>query len=54
MPVNCGYNNVEFRDNGDIDEMPVDGDVADVIVSNCVLNLVPIKEKVINEIYRVA
>ena len=47
-----GYNNVEFRQ-GDIDEMPMSDDVADVIVSNCVLNLVPNKEKVINEIFRV-
>lgn len=47
-----GYNNVEFRE-GDIDAMPVSSDVADVIVSNCVLNLVPDKQKVINEIYRV-
>lgn len=47
-----GYNNVEFRE-GDIDAMPVSNDFADVIVSNCVLNLVPNKQKVINEIYRV-
>jgi arsenite methyltransferase len=47
-----GYNNVEFRE-GDIDDMPVSDNVADVIVSNCVLNLVPDKAKVINEIYRV-
>ena len=47
-----GYNNVEFRQ-GDIDDMPVNPDVADVIVSNCVLNLVPNKSKVINEIFRV-
>ena len=47
-----GYNNVEFRE-GDIDNMPVNDDVADVIVSNCVLNLVPNKAKVIGEIYRV-
>ena len=47
-----GYNNVEFRE-GDIDNMPVNDAVADVIVSNCVLNLVPNKAKVINEIYRV-
>ncbi|MGH2554002.1 MAG: arsenite methyltransferase [Chitinophagaceae bacterium] len=47
-----GYNNVEFR-LGDIDDMPVKDNVADVIVSNCVLNLVPDKEKVIKEIYRV-
>lgn len=47
-----GYNNVEFRE-GDIDEMPVNDEVADVVVSNCVLNLVPNKEKVIKEIFRV-
>lgn len=47
-----GFNNVEFRE-GDIDEMPVNDNVADVIVSNCVLNLVPNKQKVIKEIYRV-
>lgn len=46
-----GYNNVEFRE-GDIDNMPVSNGLADVIVSNCVLNLVPDKEKVIAEIYR--
>lgn len=47
-----GYNNVEFRE-GDIDNMPVNDNVADVIVSNCVLNLVPNKQKVITEIYRI-
>ena len=47
-----GYNNVEFRQ-GDIDDMPVSDSVADVVVSNCVLNLVPDKQKVISEIFRV-
>ncbi|WP_406684928.1 arsenite methyltransferase [Seonamhaeicola sp. MEBiC1930] len=47
-----GYNNVEFRE-GDIDNIPVNENVADVIVSNCVLNLVPNKQKVIGEIFRV-
>ena len=47
-----GYNNVEFRA-GDIDAMPINDNVADVIVSNCVLNLVPNKQRVIGEIYRV-
>jgi len=47
-----GYNNVEFRE-GDIDNMPVNDNVADVIVSNCVLNLVPDKPKVMAEIFRV-
>lgn len=47
-----GYNNVEFRQ-GDIEQMPVTAGVADVIVSNCVLNLVPNKNKVMKEIFRV-
>lgn len=46
-----GYNNVEFRQ-GDIEAMPVTADKADVIVSNCVLNLVPNKAQVFKEIYR--
>src|SRR5450755_2132027 len=47
-----GYNNVEFRE-GDIEKMPVTSNIADVIVSNCVLNLVPNKDGVFKEIYRV-
>lgn len=47
-----GYTNVEFRQ-GDIEDMPVGGNKADVVVSNCVLNLVPNKKGVFNEIYRV-
>jgi ubiquinone/menaquinone biosynthesis C-methylase UbiE len=47
-----GYHNVEFRQ-GDIEKMPVTANVADVIVSNCVLNLVPNKYGVFQEIYRV-
>jgi arsenite methyltransferase len=47
-----GFNNVEFR-LGDIEQMPVSANVADVIVSNCVLNLVPNKSNVFKEIYRV-
>ena len=47
-----GFNNVEFRQ-GDIEKMPVTANVADVIVSNCVLNLVPNKDNVFKEIYRV-
>ena len=46
------FNNVEFRQ-GDIENMPVTDNFADVIVSNCVLNLVPNKKAVFNEIYRV-
>ena len=47
-----GFNNVEFRA-GDIERMPVTSNVADVIVSNCVLNLVPNKDGVFKEIHRV-
>lgn len=47
-----GVNNVEFR-LGDIEKIPVTSNVADVIVSNCVLNLVPNKDGVIKEIFRV-
>lgn len=47
-----GFNNVEFRQ-GDIEKMPVTENVADVIVSNCVLNLVPNKQAVFAEMFRV-
>lgn len=47
-----GYANVEFRQ-GDIEHMPITSNIADVIVSNCVLNLVPDKNQVISEIFRV-
>lgn len=46
------FHNVEFRQ-GDIEKMPVTANVADVVISNCVLNLVPNKDAVIKEIYRV-
>lgn len=47
-----GFNNIEFRQ-GDIENMPVTANTADVVVSNCVLNLVPNKDAVIKDIYRV-
>ena len=47
-----GFNNVEFRE-GDIEKMPITSNAADVIVSNCVLNLVPDKDAVMKEIFRV-
>ena len=47
-----GFNNVEFR-MGDIESMPVAENTADVVVSNCVLNLVPNKKAVVKDIYRV-
>ena len=46
------YSNVEFI-LGDIDSIPLADEVADVVVSNCVINLVPDKVKVFNEIFRV-
>ncbi len=47
-----GYLNVEFR-YGDIEALPVDDSSVDVIISNCVINLVPDKEKVFREAFRV-
>ena len=47
-----GFNNVEFRQ-GDIESMPITANTADVIVSNCVLNLVPNKHGVFAEMFRV-
>lgn len=47
-----GFTNVEFR-LGDIENLPVEDNTADVVVSNCVLNLVPDKTKAFAEVYRV-
>lgn len=47
-----GYNNVEFR-LGDIENIPVAAEMADVVVSNCVMNLVPDKPKAFSEVYRI-
>lgn len=47
-----GFNNVEFKF-GDIEAMPFENNLADVVVSNCVLNLVPDKQKAFSEIYRI-
>lgn len=47
-----GFNNVEFR-LGEIESMPVTSNFANVIVSNCVLNLVPNKHAAFSEIFRV-
>jgi arsenite methyltransferase len=47
-----GFNNVEFR-YGDIEKIPVTADLADVVVSNCVLNLVPDKQQAFKEIFRI-
>jgi len=50
--VKMGYRNVEFR-LGEIEAMPLSDSVADVVVSNCVLNLVPDKQRAFAEIYRI-
>ncbi|MDT8413408.1 MAG: arsenite methyltransferase [Vicingaceae bacterium] len=47
-----GFNNVEFR-KGDIENLPIGGNSIDVVVSNCVLNLVPDKNKAFQETFRV-
>ena len=47
-----GFNNVEFR-YGDIENLPIENDSIDVIISNCVINLSPDKLMVFKEAYRV-
>ena len=47
-----GFRNVDFR-LGDIENMPLTSDTADVVVSNCVLNLVPDKDRALKEIHRI-
>ena len=47
-----GYQNVSFH-LGEIEQMPVVDKVADVVISNCVLNLLPSKDKIFKEIFRV-
>lgn len=46
------YQNVEFRQ-GDIEALPLSACMVDVVVSNCVLNLVPDKRKAFSEVLRV-
>ena len=47
-----GFQNVEFRQ-GDIEKLPLSACMVDVVVSNCVLNLVPDKKKAFSEVLRV-
>lgn len=47
-----GFTNTEFR-LGDIEKLPVDSDSVDIVISNCVINLAPDKDKVFKEAYRV-
>jgi SAM-dependent methyltransferase len=46
------FNNVEFR-SGEIEKLPIEDNVIDVIISNCVINLSPDKEAVFKEAFRV-
>jgi SAM-dependent methyltransferase len=50
--VRIGAANVEFR-LGDLENLPVADNTADVVISNCVINLVPDKEQVFREAFRV-
>ena len=50
--VKLGFSNVEFR-LGDIENMPVEDNTADVVVSNCVMNLVPDKKRAFAETFRI-
>jgi arsenite methyltransferase len=49
---NGGYTNVEFR-KGEIENLPIDDGTIDLIISNCVINLVPNKDKAFKEAFRV-
>lgn len=50
--VKLGFDNVQFR-LGDIEALPLQNNIADVVVSNCVMNLVPDKSKAFAETYRI-
>jgi len=52
LALKYNYKNVEFRV-GDIENLPVENESIDVIISNCVINLAPDKLKVFKEAYRV-
>ena len=47
-----GFENVEFR-LGEIEHMPLENGIADVVISNCVINLSPDKDRVFSEAFRV-
>ena len=50
--IKLGYDNVRFRF-GDIEKIPLTSGISDVVISNCVLNLVPDKQKAFSEIFRI-
>lgn len=47
-----GFENVEFKI-GDIENLPLENDTTDVVISNCVMNLVPDKNKAYSEVFRI-
>jgi arsenite methyltransferase len=47
-----GYTNIDFRQ-GDLENMPVADNYVDVVISNCVINLVPNKNRAFKEAFRV-
>ncbi len=51
VSLNLGYDNVEFR-KGYLEEAPLGDGIADVVTSNCVINLAPDKGKVLGEMHR--
>jgi len=52
LSLNSGLNNVEFR-LGEIENLPVADNQADIIISNCVINLSPDKQRVFQEAFRI-
>ncbi|MBL7197837.1 MAG: arsenite methyltransferase [Candidatus Omnitrophica bacterium] len=48
----AGFKNVEFK-MGDIEEIPLENNIADCVISNCVINLAEDKQKVFNESFRI-
>jgi len=52
LALKHGYRNVEFR-LGEIENLPIENETVDIIISNCVINLSPDKLKVFQEAYRV-
>jgi len=52
VALNLGYRNIEFK-KGFLENIPIDDDTADLIVSNCVINLSEDKRKTLSEIFRI-
>ena len=50
--IKLNFSNVEFL-LGDIENIPIENNTADVVVSNCVMNLVPNKQKAFSETFRI-